>query len=1066
MLRSFFLILVLFLSVGANAATYTWIGTTSDWNSGANWNQGGTIPGPDDFVVINNNGTSNPLLSNDVTIARLTISNKILDLGGYVLTSTGLSTLSGGEIRNGRFEFNNTTANLTFSGTLINVPVQAAALNVFLNGSIFNFPARLTIINNTSHTSAGGNVFNDTLTINHEGIQNIFLGNSSPDIFNGIVRVNIRNSYNVYLAYNSQGNQFNNNVILTNTSSYLSSTGGGTVFFSNTANGSSILAAGKKILIGPEGFTTGTILLRNFIQLGNDSMTFNLSGERTRVILRDNVFNGPVTVVAPEIHLNGGHFNADAYFEKTGPYDNYGNGGNVFNGKVELRNTYQGALTGALGTGNGVPDTFNLDVTLTNYSTRQVAVASSSAGNYFGGNVFLRSDSATFTSLKIFYIGRLLNSTFEFQSGKSILLHDEGFGKGEINIRGGKLVQQDTLSFTLDGNDAYVSFTDCDFSCPVVVRASSIRLSNSVFRQKCYFEKTYQTPGVHSPGGNAFLKPVELINSGSTGYTWARSVPDIFYDTLVVRTTGTGNISVADNSVGNLFKRNVYLYANIGTRIHLGNSNNARSEFEPEARIVIDSTNYDGDLFIRGVIYKNSDQLDLKLKEGSYAFFSHTEFQCPVFCRAADITITGDYNKFFQKAIFHKTGTSVNTWSGTTDFFDDFELKNEAGGNIIMGTAGSVFNFYKMVDLYRNGSGRIDLAHGNFNFYGDVRYDLNVSGTLGMAQTASFINFIGSGDQSFVSNKTSVNINNVTINKPSGKLYSSFSWNFASGTNVAQLNLQKGIIRLDSSFFIRIIDNMTVTGGNAASFVEGTVSKQGDDAFTFPVGKNGKYAPVSMSAPAGNETYDVEYFRQPSDDHRFTPPVSVLSPCEYWNIKKTSSGVSTISVSIPWNAATCSPIKPDSMFLALNTGTGWQKIGNTTVSGSVSNGSISTPVMTSLGMITYAYTLLPSISNQINYCRLIKGNDHLQLYKIPTDTLHFSYESRYGSVSGQLDYRLVDYRGTMLLSKNELSLTEHLGNNSYSIDLAGLSLESNKLYMLEVRNQKNELYRMKFLIRN
>ncbi len=1065
MLRSFFLILMFFLSARANAATYTWIGTTSDWNSGANWNQGGTIPGPDDFVVINNNGTSNPLLSNDVTIARLTISDKILDLGGYVLKSTGLSTLSGGEIRNGRFEFDNTTTNLTFSGTIVNVPVHATALNIFLNGSVFNFPARLTIINNSSLTSAGGNVFNDTLTINHEGIHNIFLGNLRPDIFNGIVCINIRNSYNIYLAYNSAGNQFNNNLVLTNTSSYLSSTGGGTVFFSNTVNGSSTLAAGKKILIGPEGFTTGTILLRNFIQLGNDSMTFNLSGERTRFILRDNIFNGPVAVRAPQIHLNGGRFNADAYFEKTGPYDNYGNGGNVFNGKVELRNTYNGELTGALGTGNVIPDTFNLDLTLTNYSTRQLAVASNSDGNFFGGNVFLKSDTVTFTASKIFHIGMGTNSAFNLKSGKSILLHNEGFGKGEIRIKGGRFLQADTLVFQLEGSDAYISLLDCDLSCPVYIRASAIRLNNSVFRQECYFERTHAR-GLNSEGGNTFLKSVEIINSGNAAYRWAVSRPDIFHDTIVVRVTGTSTVSLADNSNRNLFKRNVYLQASAGSGIYFGNSGNAQIEFEPGAKLIVDSATYNGFLNIKRLVYKDTARLDIKLGASGTTTFAFTEFHCPVFCRAAGVSITGDYNKFYQNAIFHKTGSSINTWSGAMDFFDDFELKNGAGGSIVMGIAGSQFTFHKKADLYRNGPGRIDLAHGNFNFYGDVRYDLNVSGTLGLTQNSSSLNFLGSGDQSFVSNKTSVNINNVTVNKPSGKLYSSFSWNFVNGTNGAQLNLQKGIIRLDSSFFIRIIDNMVITGANASSFVEGIVSKRGDDAFTFPVGKNGKYAPVFMSAPAGDETYDVEYFRQSSDDQRFTPPVSILSPCEYWSIKKTGSGTSTVSVSIPWNAATCSPIKPDSMFLALNTGTGWQKIDNTTVSGSVSNGSISTPVMTNLGMITYAYTLLPSIVNQINYCRLTKGNDHLQLYKIPTDTLYFSYESRYGSASGQLDYRLVDYRGTMLLSKNELALTEQLGNNSYSIYLSDLALESNKLYILEIRNQKNELYRMKFLIDN
>jgi len=41
-----------------------------------------------------------------------------------------------------------------------------------------------------------------------------------------------------------------------------------------------------------------------------------------------------------------------------------------------------------------------------------------------------------------------------------------------------------------------------------------------------------------------------------------------------------------------------------------------------------------------------------------------------------------------------------------------------------------------------------------------------------------------------------------------------------------------------------------VSGGSSTSYINGNCRKTGNEDFTFPVGNNGEYAPIGISAPA------------------------------------------------------------------------------------------------------------------------------------------------------------------------------------------------------------------------
>ena len=63
--------------------------------------------------------------------------------------------------------------------------------------------------------------------------------------------------------------------------------------------------------------------------------------------------------------------------------------------------------------------------------------------------------------------------------------------------------------------------------------------------------------------------------------------------------------------------------------------------------------------------------------------------------------------------------------------------------------------------------------------------------------------------------------------------------------------------------------------------------KKGDEPFTFPIGENGIYAPLTMSAPVGQtEVFVAKYKRASGADLGgiTDPGLFNVSQCEYWDL--------------------------------------------------------------------------------------------------------------------------------------------------------------------------------------
>ncbi len=302
---------------------------------------------------------------------------------------------------------------------------------------------------------------------------------------------------------------------------------------------------------------------------------------------------------------------------------------------------------------------------------------------------------------------------------------------------------------------------------------------------------------------------------------------------------------------------------------------------------------------------------------------------------------------------------------------------NYIAGNVDAKTNATTVDFYKTSVIDAQGalgtmvfnnvifSGFISLG-GNIDVDGDFtirtgvnnRIDVNAAGNYQVNVAGNWINnnsvtassfnqqngkvvFDGGAAQSLtLALATHLEIfYNLEINNTSSGLTLSAPVTVSNNVNFVAGNI------ISSVTAILLLNNaVTATGASNSSFVSGPVCKTGNQAFTFPVGKNGLYAPISISAPSVNTNqFTAEYFQvDPNinyDVNSKDPVLNHLSRCEYWILDRTT-GVSNVSVTLSWDTRSCAITNISDLKIAQWNGTLWTDQGNGGTTGTNANGTI------------------------------------------------------------------------------------------------------------------------------
>jgi len=263
-----------------------------------------------------------------------------------------------------------------------------------------------------------------------------------------------------------------------------------------------------------------------------------------------------------------------------------------------------------------------------------------------------------------------------------------------------------------------------------------------------------------------------------------------------------------------------------------------------------------------------------------------------------------------------------------------------------------IFNFLLITNVFSQGiiinnsanikvvgNAKIEITNGNFVNNGTYTMgteNVVFSGTINGS-------ILGSSNNDFY---------NLTVNNSNGVTQ--------SGTGYVAINnsltFTTGLYNTGSNYLI-INDNATVNGNSSGKYINGNCRKVGNDAFVFPLGNNGKYAPIAMSAPSNTtDNFTASYFyTNPNPLYNvnlFDPTLSNVSNLEYWTLDRTG-GVSDVSVTLYWDN-TSGVSNLNDLRVARWNGVLWSNEGNTATSGNSSSGTITSDVVTSFSPFTFA----------------------------------------------------------------------------------------------------------------
>jgi hypothetical protein len=293
-------------------------------------------------------------------------------------------------------------------------------------------------------------------------------------------------------------------------------------------------------------------------------------------------------------------------------------------------------------------------------------------------------------------------------------------------------------------------------------------------------------------------------------------------------------------------------------------------------------------------------------------------------------TITVNSSRFKQQVTLNKTGGTSTTMSGNVWEAPVYISHTAPDATLTLGgTAADTV----LSDMYIYGAGKGILlgsssGSGNMIFARTNPQLLTITGTV-------------TGKR-------------VTVNKPSGNVE-------LSGTLVIgnYLNLTKGIVRVKAGGLVYVYSGATVSSTSNLSYIDGPVEKAGNQAFTFPVGKNGVYRPISITAPSSSShRFKAEYFESNSNNiHSHSSKdgsLNYVSTNEYWTLERTN-GTSTPKVTLSWDTLTSCGMTGalSTIHVAGWDGSQWKDLGNGATTGNINKGTVqTTSAVTSFSMFT------------------------------------------------------------------------------------------------------------------
>ena len=743
-------------------------------------------------------------------------------------------------------------------GATFNGDVNAAAPQIYLNGTTFIGAATIEKTGATTNNGIGGNTFNGATILKNSGSANFVTSNTSADIFNGDLTLTATSTGSIYMANTASGVQFNGNIIVNSSSS-------GGIYIGNGVAYGSTLAAGKTVTVGSGFSGSGILQFRRFTQTGITAQSLTLTGTSTLTLASGNTFNGDVNFTAPQVLLSGTTFNGSATIEKNGATNNAGAGGNSFNGTTVLTASGSGYFM----TGNGSADNFNADVTLNNSGIGILHLAYATATANFAGNIVLNN-----TNTGGIYFGNNGGSSI-LAAGKTLSIGAGGFSSsGALWLRNFTQLGSTAQTLALTGTGSLTLGTGSTFNGNVDFTAAQILLNGCTYNGSASFNRTGSAANA-STGANTFNGIATFTNSG-TGILYIDNTGnDVFNDNIIVNSTGGSDIRFGSGTGAAFLASGKTISVGVG-----GFSS--------------------GGLYLKNFTQIGSTSQSITLT-GTAALYlqSGSTFNGTFNALAPQIFLNG--SAFNAPTAIEKNGATDNTSTGANIYNAGTTIKNSGSGIMYLAST-SADDFNALVTFIQTGAGALYPAYNSTSTF---------SGNISTAGTSTAITFAAGGSGRVNINGGAQSISGSSAQTPvirrltvsgGGAFTLNVPVNISTG---GDLNMSSGTIVTTSANLLTLQDEtVTSTVGNSSSYVNGPLayimSVSGSRTLNFPVGKGSDWRPAALNVThntATAYTYIAERFNSSAQTFGFTKPSTIeeVSSYSYWDISRSPSSSANLT---------------------------------------------------------------------------------------------------------------------------------------------------------------------------
>lgn len=288
--------------------------------------------------------------------------------------------------------------------------------------------------------------------------------------------------------------------------------------------------------------------------------------------------------------------------------------------------------------------------------------------------------------------------------------------------------------------------------------------------------------------------------------------------------------------------------------------------------------------------------------------------------------------------------------------------------------------------------GRLELRGGNIDFSAQ---SLTVTDSF-IWTGGGFVNSNSSGVDVLALNNVRVNFTGTTTLPSNVRLTVAGGIWFRTGIiNIALGAMNDAVMKAGS----------TTAGASNISHISGRVRKEGNTAYTFPVGDGGQYAPISITAPSNTtDAFTARYFYAPyiNTSSINTNGLDHINITEHWILDRTI-GISNVGVTLSYKNPRSGQItEPADLVVARFNGSQWISEGVTAQTGNNVSGTVTSNVVTDFSPFTLGSTsTLNPLPVQLSGFRAIMNGKKADLSWIVSQSENLEFFIVEKSLDGQ-----------------------------------------------------------------